>query len=716
MELFGRVLLVLAAATPLRADIYQWEYINPLNPSEGKQQSATLTPGGAGVDAVPGEYLQQRNLTKAYLIGADLTNAYAYRANFTNADFTGANLTGASLSLATLTGATFTDAEVRGAALNNITSRGFTAAQLYSTASYQAGDLSGILFDENNLTGWDFSSQDLSQTRYYGTLLAGVNFTGATITGAILQDATSNGFTAAQFYSTASYQNHNLREVWLNYSDLTGWNFAGQDLTGASLLIAKLLDADFTGATIDGATLYSVTDFGFTAAQLYSTASYQASHLYGVNLEYNDMPGWSFAGIDLAGSNLNGSDLTGSDLTGAIINGASLANTEITETQLYSTASYQAGDLSETDLGGNYLSDVSFAGFHLERAGFGGANLEGTDFTGANIRGANFYAATYNGFTPQQLYSTASYQEGDLRGVSFLINDLAGWNFEDQDLQDAELSANLTGANLRHAYLVNAVFDSSGVVNIDLAILDGADARGARLHLNDVSAAFNLIDPEGVVHGLDLTTEDLWIVRDYDGDPDMYDPQPPIAIHVEDGFIANDDSTIEVRLEADAWDSTISFEPGIAVTLDGMLELSFTPDVDVAAQVGRSFALFDWTGVTPTGAFDVVSEYEWDLSSLYTSGVVTLTAAEPILAGDYNSDGVVDAADYTVWRDNVEAPAGTLPNDPNAGPIGAAQYASWRDNYGRSSLADAPAVPEPATRLLAIGVSLITLGRTRVTS
>ncbi|QDV72380.1 pentapeptide repeat-containing protein [Botrimarina mediterranea] len=688
---------VLLTAAPLRAHIYQWE-----DTGDGRVQSTTLTPGGGGVDAVPGEYLYRRDLTKAYLIGADLTGAYAYQANFTDADFTNANLTSATLSWTTLTGATFTDAVVRGAGLNNITSRGFGAAQLYSTASYQAGDLSGILFDGNNLTGWDFSSQDLSRTRYYGTILAGVDFTGATITGAILQDATSNGFTVAQFYSTASYQNLNLREVWLNYSDLTGWNFAGQDLTGASLQIATLLDADFTGAIIDNASFYSVTNSGFTAAQLYSTASYQAGGLRGVNLEFNDMSGWNFAGIDLTGANFNGADLAGSDLTGAIINDASLGDTALSETQLYSTASYQAGDLSGTNLGENYLSDVSFAGFNLERAGFGGANLEGTDFTGANIRGANFYAATFNGFTPQQLYSTASYQEGDLSGVSFLINDLAGWDFEEQNLQHAELSADLTGTNLRHAYLVNAVFDSSGITNIGLAIFHGADARGARMYLDDTSAGVNLIGPQGVVHGIDLTTEELWIVRDYDGDSDMYNPIAPIAIHVEDGFSTNDDSTIEVRLEADAWDSTISFEPGIAVTLDGTLELSFTPDVDVTGQVGRSFALFDWTGVAPTGAFNVVSEHEWDLSSLYTTGVVTLTSAEQPLYGDYNGDGAVDAADYTVWRDNVDAPAGSLPNDPGSGPIGAAQYETWRDNYGRTSPSDAAVVPEPATAFIGL--------------
>jgi hypothetical protein len=78
--------------------------------------------------------------------------------------------------------------------------------------------------------------------------------------------------------------------------------------------------------------------------------------------------------------------------------------------------------------------------------------------------------------------------------------------------------------------------------------------------------------------------------------------------------------------EADAWDSTISFVPGIPVTLSGTLELGFAADVNLASQVGRTLDLFDWTGVTPTGAFAISSPYAWDLSNLYATGEVTLTA------------------------------------------------------------------------------------------
>src|SRR5206468_12459698 len=54
---------ILAAPGPASADIFQWEYVNPADPGQGKQQSMTLCPGGAGVNAVPGADLRGRDLT-----------------------------------------------------------------------------------------------------------------------------------------------------------------------------------------------------------------------------------------------------------------------------------------------------------------------------------------------------------------------------------------------------------------------------------------------------------------------------------------------------------------------------------------------------------------------------------------------------------------------------------------------------------------------------
>lgn len=73
------------------------------------------------------------------------------------------------------------------------------------------------------------------------------------------------------------------------------------------------------------------------------------------------------------------------------------------------------------------------------------------------------------------------------------------------------------------------------------------------------------------------------------------------------------------------------------------------------------------------------------------------------LPGDYNADGAVAASDYAAWRDNLNAPAGSLPNDVDGGEIGPAQYATWRANFGRAqnTMPSTLPIPEPATAAMA---------------
>ncbi len=82
-------------------------------------------------------------------------------------------------------------------------------------------------------------------------------------------------------------------------------------------------------------------------------------------------------------------------------------------------------------------------------------------------------------------------------------------------------------------------------------------------------------------------------------------------------------------------------------------------------------------------------------------------ATPDVLAGDYNGDGKVDAADYTVWRGNV-GQAVSLPGDTTPGTVDESDYATWRENFGASrdggsSAAGASivaSVPEPASWLV----------------
>lgn len=83
---------------------------------------------------------------------------------------------------------------------------------------------------------------------------------------------------------------------------------------------------------------------------------------------------------------------------------------------------------------------------------------------------------------------------------------------------------------------------------------------------------------------------------------------------------------------------------------------------------------------------------------------------EPSLSGDYNQNHAIDAADYVIWRKNVGAPAGTLPNDTAGGMIGQPQYDAWRTDFGAAATGSGTStdsltvhsVPEPPGALLLI--------------
>ena len=64
---------------------------------------------------------------------------------------------------------------------------------------------------------------------------------------------------------------------------------------------------------------------------------------------------------------------------------------------------------------------------------------------------------------------------------------------------------------------------------------------------------------------------------------------------------------------------------------------------------------------------------------------VDFTANLPTLLGDYNEDGAVDAADYTVWRDS-EGSVGDHPADGNNdGFVNGADYDLWAGNFGATA-------------------------------
>jgi hypothetical protein len=138
-------------------------------------------------------------------------------------------------------------------------------------------------------------------------------------------------------------------------------------------------------------------------------------------------------------------------------------------------------------------------------------------------------------------------------------------------------------------------------------------------------------------------------------------------------------------------------------TLDGTLSVSllsgFMPsdgDVfDILTAAG---------GITGTFATEILPALSGNLfwNVVYGTHSVALEVAAPGLAGDFNSDGSVDAADYVVWRNGL----GTThtPGD----------YDVWRAHFGAASATAGAAgsrpahstVPEPTTIILVVAPML----------
>jgi hypothetical protein len=154
-----------------------------------------------------------------------------------------------------------------------------------------------------------------------------------------------------------------------------------------------------------------------------------------------------------------------------------------------------------------------------------------------------------------------------------------------------------------------------------------------------------------------------------------------------------------------------------ALTLAGDLNVSV--DSGYVPAVGDRFELIS-AGRGLVGTFDsstlpdIPGNLEFGLIYEPTSVIMEARIEQNTigLPGDYNRNGVVDAADYVVWRDRLGS--GTaLANDDTPG-VGADDYDRWRANFGLADeivagLSSTPnaAVPEPSSTLLALAAILI---------
>ncbi|MGD9634594.1 MAG: PEP-CTERM sorting domain-containing protein [Pirellulales bacterium] len=125
---------------------------------------------------------------------------------------------------------------------------------------------------------------------------------------------------------------------------------------------------------------------------------------------------------------------------------------------------------------------------------------------------------------------------------------------------------------------------------------------------------------------------------------------------------------------------------------------------------------FAWVRVSINNAAGTFVVRDWAYESETNVGIVTGNKGA---AGDFNDDGVVDAADYTVWRDNLGSDnilgGHGDENGASLNVVDKDDYNIWKANFGYTAPSPpAAAVPEPGTLgILAAGALGLGLLRRR---
>jgi hypothetical protein len=157
----------------------------------------------------------------------------------------------------------------------------------------------------------------------------------------------------------------------------------------------------------------------------------------------------------------------------------------------------------------------------------------------------------------------------------------------------------------------------------------------------------------------------------------------------------------------------------ISLTLERFTDVTTADTISATMTVkdratGQEYSLSNFEPVMNMGVPDGISSDSWDYFAISnTSSVddfdflmdnftIERLGSNAGLAGDYNGDGTVDAADYVVWR------KGGSPN-----PNSVTDYNTWRANFGASTggaLSGGATVPEPATAVLFTIAGLLAVG------
>ncbi|TWT92449.1 hypothetical protein Pla108_40740 [Botrimarina colliarenosi] len=164
------------------------------------------------------------------------------------------------------------------------------------------------------------------------------------------------------------------------------------------------------------------------------------------------------------------------------------------------------------------------------------------------------------------------------------------------------------------------------------------------------------------------------------------------------------DGTIDLIYGQDLSESngnTVAFGVGVvgnSLLASGTFSAGMTPSFGQDSSGGTP--LFTQALFLPSGSSPITS------GAVSAGSTFTLVIDNLTIPGDYNGDGMVNAADYTVWRDSNGSTTNLAADGNGDLTVNAADYTIWAGNYGANA-SFATAIPEPTACL--IGVSAVTI-------
>lgn len=157
--------------------------------------------------------------------------------------------------------------------------------------------------------------------------------------------------------------------------------------------------------------------------------------------------------------------------------------------------------------------------------------------------------------------------------------------------------------------------------------------------------------------------------------------------------------TLHVDIAGTGLNEFDAFHVAGTATLSGLLDVALVEGFSLVGD--EMFTVLTADSLVNNGI--VLTPEAATMFALMVDGNNLVLAASLGLDGDYNGDGLVNAADYVLWRDQM--------GDSNG-------YNTWRDNFGNANGAGigAAAVPEPSALVLLALSASIWLGMRKLTA